>query len=229
MPGDRLELDVPTAGGRLPPRVVAMQPIAGIGPFDDADYLFEPWWPGLRALAWVEGARVTRLQIEGLADAMAAFGELDAELPRQLLADEVILDGSLLVLDDGGWLDADLLRRRLSGDRRAGRPAFIASDLLWSDAASLQRRPFAARRERLESILTGGDRCVVGHALRGEGTLLAEALRRFGFTALSARRLDARFRSGPAGEAWLRLPIEPAVPSERPQLALIQRLPLETA
>lgn len=227
MPGDRLELDIPAAGGRLPPRLVPMQPSSGVAPFDDPDYLFEPWWPGLRALVWVEAGRVTRLQVDGLADAMAAFGELDAELPGQLLADEVILDGSLLVLDEGGWLDADLLRRRLSGDRDAGRPAFVASDLLWSDGSSLQRRAFAARRDRLTAVLPDGDRCVVGHALRGEGTLLAEALRRFGFTGISARRLDARFRSGPAGDAWLRAPIEPSVPSERPLLALIQRLPLD--
>ena len=228
MPGDRLELNVPTAAGRLPARVIAMQAAPGVAPFDDPDYLFEPWWPGLRALVWVEASRVSRLQVDGLADAMAAFGELGEELPSQLLADEVILDGSLLVLDEGGWLDAELLRRRLSGERDAGRPAFVASDLLWSDGTSLQRRPFAARRDRLAAILPDGDRCVVGHALRGEGTLLAEALRRFGFTGLSARRLDARFRSGVAGDAWLRVPIEPAVPSERPLLALIQRLPLET-
>ena len=226
MPGDRLELHVPTAAGRLPIRIAPMQATAGIGPFDDAGFLFEPWWPGVRALAWVEGARVTRLQVDGLADAMATFSELDDELPRQLLEDEVILDGSLLVLDEGGWLDGDLLRRRLAGERNAGRPAFVASDLLWSAGASLQRRPFVARRERLEAILPDGDRCVVGHALRGEGTLLSEALRRFGFTGLSARRLDARFRSGAAGDAWLRLPMVPIVPSERPRLALIQRLPL---
>lgn len=206
-----------------------MQAVPGVGPFDDPDYLFEPWWPGVRALVWVEGGRVTRLQVDGLADAMAAFGELAEDLPRQLLADDVILDGCLLVLDEGGWLDADLLRRRLSGEPDAGRPAFVTSDLLWSDGTSIQRRPFAARRERLAAILPDGDRCVVGHALRAEGTLLAEALRRFGFTGLSARRLDARFRAGPAGDAWLRVPIEPAVPSERPLLALIQRLPLEAS
>jgi len=229
VPGERLQLDIPTTGGRLPDRVLPMQASPGIGPFDDPGFLFEPWWTGLRALVWVEGGRVTRLQVDGMADAMDAFPELGDELPGQLMEDEVILDGSLLVLDEGGWLDTDLLRRRLMGERGAGRPAFVASDLLWSGGASLLRRPFAVRRERLEAILLDGDRCVVGHALRGEGTLLAEALRRFAFTGLSARRLGARSRSGSGGDAWLRLPIIPATPSERPRLALIQRLPLEGA
>jgi bifunctional non-homologous end joining protein LigD len=226
VPGDQLDLEIPTAdGGRLPARVEPMQPGAGVAPFDDPAYLFEAWWPGVRAMAWIEDDRLTRLRAAGLADALTAFGELADELPGRLMEDGVLLDGWLLALDEGGWLDADLLRRRLTGDPRAGRPAFVASDLLWSGWDDWQRRPFAARRERLESVLLDGDRCVVSHALRGEGTLLAEALARFGLDGISARRLDARYRAGNAGEAWLRVPIAPEPITERPRLALIQRLP----
>lgn len=228
MPGDQLDLSIPpAAGGGLPARITPMQASPGAGPFDDPDYLFEPWWPGVRALAWVEAGRLVRLRADGLADALTAFGELADELPERLMADGVVLDGWLLALDEGGWLDGGLLRRRLAGDAHAGRPGFVASDLLWSEGAPLGRRTFGTRRRRLESVLLDGDRCVVSHALRGEGTLLAEALARFGLAGLSARRLDARYRSGPAGEAWLRVPIAPALTVERPRLALIQRLPLE--
>jgi bifunctional non-homologous end joining protein LigD len=227
VPRDQLDLRIPAAASdSLPQRIAPMQPTAGIEPFDDADYLFEPWWPGVRAFAWVEGGRLVRLRAEGLADALTAFSELADELPERLMEDGVIVDGWLLALDEGGWLDADLLRARLGGDRHAGRPGFVASDLLWSGGAAWGRRPFRARRRHLESVLLDGDRCVVSHSLVGEGTLLAEALGRFGLGSLSARRLDARYRSGPAGDAWLRVPIEPAPRPERPRLALIQRLPL---
>lgn len=202
-----------------------MQPSAGVSAFDDPDYLFEAWWPGIRAQAWVDGGHLIRLRAEGLADALTAFGELTEELPERLVDDGVLLDGWLLALDEGGWLDGGLLRHRLAGNRSAGRPAFVAFDLLWSGGVDWQRRPFSARRERLEAILLDGDRCVVTHALRGEGTLLAEALARFGLDALSARRLDARYRAGDAGEAWIRVPLNPAPVTERPRLALIQRLP----
>ena len=204
-----------------------MQPTAGVAPFDDGDWLFEPWWPGVRALAWVDAGRLKRLQAEGLADALTTFTELTDELPDRLMEDGVVLDGWLLALDEGGWLDTDLLRQRLAGDRHAGRPAFVASDLLWSGGVPWHGRPFAARRERLEAVLLDGDRCVVSHALRGEGTLLAEALGRFGLQALSARRLDARYRFGAVADAWLRVPLVPVVATERPRLSLIQRLPLE--
>jgi bifunctional non-homologous end joining protein LigD len=234
VPRDQLPLSIevgvedataPAGAARLPTRVAPMHPSPGFAPFDDPDYLFEPWWPGVRALAWVEDGLLVRLQAEGLADALAAFGELAEELPGRLMADGVILDGWLLALDDGGWLDADLLRRRLAGDRGAGRPAFVASDLLAADGVAWTRRPFGTRRRHLESVLLDGDRCVVSHALVGEGTLLAEALARFGLEAISARRLDARHRSGLAGDAWLRVPVAPALSPERPRLALIQRLP----
>jgi bifunctional non-homologous end joining protein LigD len=228
VPGDQLDLSIPTAGGggRLPARVAAMQPGEGFAPFDDPAYLFEPWWPGIRAQAWIEGGHLIRLRAEGLADALTAFSELSEELPERLMEDGVLLDGWLLALDEGGWLDTDLLRRRLSGDRQAGRPGFVASDLLWTNGIDLQRRSFDVRRRRLEAVLRDGDRCVVSHALRGEGTLLAEALARFGLNAISARRLDARYRAGNAGDAWLRVPLEPDLVTERPRLALIQRLPL---
>jgi bifunctional non-homologous end joining protein LigD len=228
VPGEQLDLPIPTEPGHgLPARLTPMQPSIGAGPFDDPAFLFEPWWPGVRALAWVDGGRLLRLQAEGMADALTAFAELGEELPERLTEDGVVVDGWLLALDDGGWLDTDLLRRRLAGERGAGRPGFVASDLLWSDGAPWHARRFATRREHLASVLQDGDRCVVSHALRGEGTLLAEALARVGLTGISARRLDARYRFGAAGEGWLRLPIAPAVRTERPRLALIQRLPLD--
>ncbi len=228
MPDEQLDLPISTERATgLPERVAIMQPSAGAGPFDDPDYLFEPWWPGVRAQAWVDDGRLVRLRAEGMADPLVGFAELGDELPERLLEDGVVLDGWLLALDDGGWLDPELLRQRVAGDRSAGRPAFVASDLLWSGGVAWHRRSFAGRRERLEAVLLDGDRCVVSHALRGEGTLLAEALGRFGLEGLSARHLRARHRRGPAGEAWLRLPIRPVEPAERPRLALIQRLPFE--
>jgi bifunctional non-homologous end joining protein LigD len=231
VPRQQLDLDITTAGGghRPPDRLTPMQATLGVAPFDDPGYLFEPWWPGVRALAWIVGGELVRLRAEGLADALTAFGELADELPERLMEDGVILDGWLLALDEGGWLDTSLLRRRLSGDRGAGRPGFVASDLLASGGTSWVRRPFSARRQRLEAVLLDGDRCVVSHALRGEGTLLAEALARFGLESLSARRLDARYRSGAAGDAWLRVPIAAADAHARPALALIQRLPFADA
>jgi len=210
---------------RLPDRVNPMQPTEVDAAFDHPDYFFEPWWPGVRAVASAERGRV-RLQVAGLADAEAAFPEL-GELPDQLAEDGVVLDGTLLVLDAEGRPDPELLRARLSGRQpHAGRPAYVAADLLWAAGEPITRRSFRIRREWLEAILAPGDRITVGHGYPGDGTLVAEALARLGIEGLSARRLTARYRAGAAGDAWLRAPVTPAQPRPRPTLALILRLPL---
>ena len=197
-------------------------------PFDDPDYFFEPWWPGARALAFIESGDL-RMQVSGLSDPIAAFPEL-RDLPEQVLGDGVVLDGTLLVLDQEGRPDAELLRARLTGEagagQLAGRPAYVASDLVLSEGISWARRPFAARRDRLTAVLPAGDRVIVGRGYVQEGTLVAEALAGLGIDGLSARCLSSRYRSGPGGNAWLRAPVIPPEPRPRPTLALILRLPL---
>ncbi|MGH2455332.1 MAG: DNA ligase, partial [Candidatus Limnocylindria bacterium] len=151
MPGQQLRLPVPPdgrPGRRLPSRVLAMQASAVDAPFDDQGYLFEPWWPGARAFVFAERGDL-RLQVDGLADALAAFPEL-AGLAGQLAEDGVVLDGTLLVLDDEGRPDAALLRARLDGRGRPGRPAYVASDLLWAGGQPVARRSCRTRRRWLE-------------------------------------------------------------------------------
>jgi bifunctional non-homologous end joining protein LigD len=205
-----------------------MQAVAVDAPFDDAEYFFEPWWPGARALAFVESG-LLRMQVSGLSDPIAAFPEL-RDLPRQVVGEGVVLDGTLLVLDDEGRPDPELLRERLTrrqvSEPPPGRPAYVASDLLWSEGVAWTRRPFAARRDHLTAVLPAGDRVIVGRGYVQEGTLVAEALAGLGIDGLSARRLSARYRSGPGRDAWLRAPITPPEPRPRPTLALILRLPL---
>jgi bifunctional non-homologous end joining protein LigD len=201
-----------------------MQATSVDAPFDDPGYLFEPWWPGARAIAFIEHGTL-RLQVAGMADALAAFPEL-MPMPEQLSEDGVVLDGTLLVLDDAGRPDPDLLRARLAGTARRGRPAYVAGDLLWSGGQPVVARSFGVRRRWLEAILTPGDRVTVGRAYVGDGTLVAEALAALGIDGLSARQMSARHRAGAAGDAWLRASLLAPEPRPRPTLALILRLPL---
>ncbi len=205
-----------------------MLPALGGAPFDDPDYLFEPWWPGARLLVFVEGGRV-RLQAEHLGSPLDAFPEL-AQMAGLVTGDGFVLDGTLLVIDDEGRPDPDALRRRLDRPgERVGQPGFVAQDLLYADDAALGRRPYGQRRDALTTRLRETDWCVVGRAYPNEGRTVAAALEDIGLTAMSARRIAAPYRGGDAGDAWLRIPLEPvAEPARRPSLALIQRLPLGT-
>ena len=224
---EQLPLNIEAGARRaLPDRLRPMLPVAIDRPFDDPDWFFEPWWPGTSALAWVTDFQA-RFQIEHLADPAAAFPEL-AEMGADFGHDQLIVEGTLLVLDDEGRPDAELLRSRLAQPgTHEGTPAFVASDLLYDLGLPLLALPFEERRARLGGVLTDTERCVVSRGLRGEGLTLAEAVASMGLTEISARRLAARYLSGVLDENWLRAPVvEAPVTPSRPLLALLQRLPL---
>ena len=204
-------------------------PVASDGgvPFDDEGRFFEPWWPGAQAYLRREGAAL-ELRTEHLSDPLIAFPELTAVI-SDLGGDGVIVEGTLLALDGDGRPDARLLRQRLAGATDAqAQGAFVASDLVYLEGRPLGRQPFVERRRQLAALISDSEHCVVDRGLVGDGTTLARAVTSLGLAAISARRLDARWRSGPSGDAWLRLTSSetPAQPT-RPFLVLLEKLPLE--
>jgi ATP-dependent DNA ligase len=226
-PGEPLPLEFQPGVARLPERVTPMRPTDGEGPFDDPRYFFEPWWPGIRAFAFVEDGAV-RLRAEALADPTPVFPEL-ARVAALARSDGVILDVTLMVLDARGRPSRTLLDRRLRGGGGAaatGTAALVASDLLYLDGRSLAGRPFGERRGELAALLRPSEWCLAGRGFVGDGTTVAAALGELGFRALSARRLDARLRAGPAGDAWYRVPVVAAPRALPPLVAVFRRLPL---
>ncbi len=211
----------------LPARLSLPLATDGHAPFDDEAYFFEPWWPGAHATLKREGERMV-LRTEHLSDPLLAFPELSA-LADQLSADGIIIEGTLLALDADGRPDTRLLRSRLSdaegGERAEG--AFVATDMPYLEGHSIARMPFVERRRRLAAALDDSEHGVVSRGIVGEGRMLGRAVAALGLQALSARRLDARWKGGPAGDAWLRLPVvEPRVDQTTPFLVLLERLPL---
>jgi bifunctional non-homologous end joining protein LigD len=222
----QLTLDIDAAAPASLQRLAPMSPVAGPAPFDDDEWFFEPWWPGAPAIVYLESGSV-HIQTEHLADPNAAFRELGG-IGTQFATSRLIVQGTLLVLDADGRPDAELLRHRLAeGRAEHGSAALVASDLLWLGSQSLLGQSFEDRRAQLTRQLRDGDNCVVSRGLRGEGVTLADAATSMGINEISARRLSGRYRPGTADDGWLRLPvIEAPMPTTRPLLTLLQRLPL---
>lgn len=211
----------------LPTRVEFAMPTRGGAPFDDDGHFFEPWWPGAQAHLRVQDG-VMQLRTEHLIDPLLAFPELQTALDH-IHANGIIIAGTLLALDGDGRPDARLLRHRLA-DTPDGpaEGAFVASDLLYCDGKPLSREPFVERRRRLAGLMTDSDHCVVGRGLARDGTTLARAVASLGLEAISARRLDGRWRPGPSGDRWLKLGVtEPPTRPTRPFLVLLKKLPLD--
>lgn len=213
----------------LPSRLALPQATRGAVPFDDDARFFEPWWPGAHVFVRAIGGRI-EIQAEHLSDPLLAFPELQG-LRQNIDADGVIVEGTLLALDAAGRPDARLLRQRLAQPYLqdiTAEGAFVASDMPYLEGRALAGRPFAERRHQLAAVLHASSRCVLGPGLVGEGVTMGHAVAALGLDGISARRLDARWKGGPTGDAWLHLPVTetPAQPT-RPFLVLLERLPLE--
>jgi bifunctional non-homologous end joining protein LigD len=196
-------------------------------PFDDDSFYFEPWWPGAHAFLRREGDRL-ELRLEHLADPLTAFPELASDLAA-LSADGIIVEGTLLALDGEGRPDQALLRRRLEGTVSGiAEGAFVASDLIYLEGRSIARKPFAERRRMLLATIGGGSHHVVSRGLSGEGVTLGHAAASMGLEAISARRLDGRWKGGRETDGWLRMHVtEPPAAEVRPLMVLLEKLPLD--
>ena len=211
----------------LPARLAFPLATDGGRPFDDDTFFFEPWWPGTHAYLRRAGSQL-EMHVEHLSDPLVTFPELGSDI-EGLAADGLIMEGTLMALDEEGRPDISLLRRRLSGaSDGVAEGAFVASDLVNLEGRSLARRPFVERRRQLAGVMKDTEHRVVGRGLLGEGVTLAHAAASLGLAAISARRLDGRWKSGAAGDAWLRLPVTvtPASPT-RPLMVLLEKLPLD--
>jgi ATP-dependent DNA ligase len=123
---------------------------------DGEQWCYEPKYDGFRAIAFIDGDRVT-LQSRGGKPLDRYFPELSFPPGRYVLDGEVVIDA-----DDGGQ-DFDALSQRIHPARsRIERLAqetparYIAFDLLAEGDESLLEAPFARRRASLEGLLHDG-------------------------------------------------------------------------
>ena len=117
-------------------------------PFDSPDYLFELKWDGVRALAFIDGNELKLLSRTSI-DITARFPEL-AGLPKQIHAENALLDGELVCIDEFGHPSSSRLQQRLqeTGNRgiRSNPVHFIAFDLLYLNAQSIMGDPLFSRK-----------------------------------------------------------------------------------
>jgi bifunctional non-homologous end joining protein LigD len=233
----------------LPDGLSPMRPRPSAEPFDSAAHLFEPWWGGLRALAYVgpsdaPGAGDVRIVDETGRDVGARLPEL-AGMAVRLDARSAVLDGELVAVDAAGLADNAELDRRIAGER--GRAvAFLAFDLLHLDGRSLMTTPLHRRRELLKRILHPGDEVVAVPAIAAEGRALHAAAAAQGIAGILGRERTSPYLPGVTSRLWryiattpagapgaagarsaqATLALEESPATAEPVIALIRRLPL---
>lgn len=177
-----------TPGAGLP-SIEPVVPTYAPDPFDDPEWLFEPWYDGLRGFIYnAPGRCEIRLAGEVLFERCA---ELEERVARVLGSRDTILDGMVVALNRRGKPGFRELFRGL------GYLAFAASDLLWLDGQDLRGVPLIERKTLLTELLpedTGPLYKVL--TLREHGRALFAAVSKLELAGIVAKRQSDSY--GPA-------------------------------
>jgi bifunctional non-homologous end joining protein LigD len=183
-------------------------------PFDHPDWLFELKWDGFRTLAHVTGGGSKLVSRSG--NAFRSFPDLAAELALEVNADDAVLDGEIVKLDDSGRpIFLDLMRRR-------GPFALVAFDVLVVNGKDVRALPLVERRKLLRAVVPQGSSAILyAQHVDGDGRdLFAEVCRQ------DLEGIVAKHRAGRYGEdeprRWLKIK-NPEYSQARDRAELFQR------
>ncbi len=173
--------------------------LVGDIPSDESQWLYELKYDGFRAIAAISKGNVVLWSRNAL-DLAARFPSVVAAAGRIDRADAV-LDGEVVVLDEGGIPRFQLLQQ--GGD---GEAVFFVFDLLWLDGEDLRKRPIEERRALLQKIVgkraSGAIR--LAEQTTGHARAALEAAAAAGHEGLIAKRRGSIYESR-RSKLWVKL------------------------
>ncbi len=162
-------------------------------------------WDGMRLLADVRDHRV-RLTTRTERDVTASFSELAA--PEAGLTDyaDLLLDGELVVLEDGVPSFGALAHRaHAHHSDRSAQPAsaatYIVFDVLRAAGSPVVARPLRDRRALLEGIDLDSDVVRVSPVFT-QGEALLDATREHALEGVVSKRIESSYQPGRRSDDW---------------------------
>ncbi|MGH2364264.1 MAG: non-homologous end-joining DNA ligase [Chloroflexota bacterium] len=180
-------------------------------PFSDPDWLFEPKWDGIRAIALVSQGKVRLLSRHGN-DLTAQYPEL-ASLAAGLAADQAALDGEIVAYDDRGLPNFHTLQRRMNLTakseieriRQEIPVAYQAFDLLHLNGHDLMGLPLIQRKALLRrTILPHAFIFFCGH-VEERGEAFFQGAIEQGLEGMVAKLKRSPYLPGKRSRSWLKL------------------------
>jgi bifunctional non-homologous end joining protein LigD len=201
-------------------------------PFDDPDWLFEVKWDGYRVEAVVRNGRAKLFTRHGN-DAATYFPSLAGPAPW-LDAQDAVVDGEVVALDERGRPDFSLLQQRISeatggkvpgvrgrkaasdGERDGSETGthraplvYEVFDLLHHDGRSLLRVPLEERKRLLRTLLREHPRVRFADHVVGDGNAFFEAAKANALEGIVAKHRRSRYEPGRRAQTWLKIKVRP--------------------
>lgn len=174
---------------------------------EGAGWSYEIKWDGFRGLCFINagGLRIVSRNDNAL---LGLFPELQ-ELPSQLDAKNVIVDGEIVAFDDAGRPSFSRLQQRTGFlPRRQGKDkspvALIAFDLLYLDGYDLRHVALSERQKLLRAVLRPGPHVRLSESFAGSGKQILQAAREHGLEGVVAKRLDSKYETG-RSNCWMKV------------------------
>ncbi len=190
----------------MPRNIEPMLATLATKPFDDDDWLFEIKWDGFRVQAVVDDGKV-KTWTRSLKDAETYFPRLLSP-PRWIEAQQAIVDGEVVALDDDGRPDFSLLQTKLGGKSPSGL-VYQAFDLLYLDGRSLLNVPLEDRKRLLKSVLREHPRVRFASHVEREGVAFHAAATTTGLEGILAKLRRSPYEPGRRTPSWLKIKIRP--------------------
>ncbi|WHT15956.1 non-homologous end-joining DNA ligase [Crossiella sp. CA-258035] len=196
----------------LPEAVPPMLATPGTLPPAEQDELwsYEFKWDGVRAIARVDGGRLT-LHSRAGGEITATYPEIRG-LGDQLGSTQTLLDGEIVAFRDGKPSFTALQRRMHVSDAATVRRLtesqpvhYLIFDLLHLDGQSTVDLRYAERRRLLDELALSGPRWLTPPAYPGAGAAVLRAAQDAGLEGVLAKRRDSRYHPGHRGPDWIKI------------------------
>ena len=174
-------------------------------PPGSGDWSYELKFDGFRVCAVKEGRKVSLISRNGN-EMRTRFREI-AEALQDFPADECVMDGEVVALDEKGRSSFQLLQA-LEMEGRKTPIRFYAFDLMQLNGRSLTALPLTARKELLARICANvSDPVRYSGEISGDAEALLSEVGRLGLEGLIGKLRNSPYEPGSRSGAWIKLKV----------------------
>ena len=184
-------------------------------PFDDPEWLFEIKWDGYRAVSFLQDGKV-RLVSRNQNELTGEFPELH-ELSKLIKAQNAVLDGEVVALDEQGRASFSLMQQR-TGIRKGGRRVgarrelqivYYIFDLLYVDGYDLRQVALEQRKQVLAQMIAPSELVRYSDHFP-QGLALFEVAKQKGLEGILAKKRASHYEERRSRE-WLKIKVTQTV------------------
>ncbi len=187
-------------------KLQTMDPVLHREVFESSDFLYQVKWDGVRMLAAVSGKNVSLRNRKGN-QRTAQYPELNT-LPQLINSDSAVLDGEIIVFQDGKpsiscVMQRDLAKSPLTISRltKTNPIAYMVFDLLYCDGKDLRQEILTNRIARLQELFENREYLFQVESF-AEGKKLFEAVDDSGLEGIVAKRKNSFYLPGKNHRDW---------------------------